>query len=69
MKFGFGRHAEDGDNRRVAGKKEGGQSPKTKHFHETHANVYTECGRHGDDWLFGGWSVGGVVKRVLGRKE
>lgn len=28
------------------------------------ANVYTSCGRHGDDWLFGGFSLGGTVKKM-----
>ncbi|KAH8685413.1 hypothetical protein BGZ60DRAFT_425910 [Tricladium varicosporioides] len=30
----------------------------------SHINGYTECGRHGDDWLFGGLSVVGMVKGV-----
>lgn len=25
-------------------------------------NVHTECGRHSDDWLFGGFSMANVVK-------
>lgn len=29
------------------------------------SNVYTSCGRHGDDWLFGGFSLGGTVKKIL----
>lgn len=85
VKFGFGRHNEDGDGvRRADGKKPGerrkegergshenGTHDHARHHHETHINVHTECGRHGDDWLFGGWNVGGVVKRVFsgGRKE
>jgi hypothetical protein len=24
---------------------------KRRHSHEPKVNVYTECGRHGDDWL------------------
>ncbi|KAG4440493.1 hypothetical protein IFR05_004028 [Cadophora sp. M221] len=27
-------------------------------------NGYTTCGRHGDDWLFGGFSVSGAVKKL-----
>lgn len=42
---------------------------KRRYSNENHVNVYTDCGRHGDDWLFGGWSVGGAVKKVWGRKE
>jgi hypothetical protein len=30
----------------------------------SHVNVYTECGRHGDDWLFGG--ITDAVKTVKG---
>jgi hypothetical protein len=39
------------------------------HWHrQEHVNLHTECGRHGDEWLFGGWSLMGVVKGVLGRR-
>ena len=72
MKFGFGRHAEDGDQLQEGKGKEtekhdkaAHEHAKHHHYHETHVNVHTECGRHGDDWLFGGWSMGGVVKRVF----
>ena len=27
-------------------------------------NVYTECGRHGDDWLFGGFSLSETMKML-----
>jgi len=37
---------------------------KRKHSHETKVNVYTECGRHSDEWLFGGFSVADAVKRL-----
>ena len=31
------------------------------HWHrQEHVNLHTECGRHGDEWLFGGWSLMGV---------
>jgi hypothetical protein len=36
-----------------------------RHSSSSHANVYTECGRHGDDWLFGG--ISDVVKTILGK--
>jgi len=29
---------------------------RRRHSHEPKKNVYTECGRHSDEWLFGGWS-------------
>ena len=32
-----------------------------------HTNVYTECGRHSDDWLFGGLGLGDVVGWIRGR--
>ncbi|KAI9645095.1 hypothetical protein NHQ30_005829 [Ciborinia camelliae] len=35
-----------------------------RHSANEHANVYTECGRHSNDWLFGGFSVSGVVKKI-----
>lgn len=35
----------------------------------TKINVYTECGRHSDDWLFGGFSVRGAVKMLWEKRE
>jgi len=32
-------------------------------------NVHTECGRHSDDWLFGGFSVSEAVKKLGKRKD
>jgi hypothetical protein len=40
-----------------------------RHSHEPKVNVYTECGRHGDDWLFGGFSVSGAVKKLWERDK
>ncbi|CAD6446930.1 6c63be29-f736-443a-b439-87d3f763647f [Sclerotinia trifoliorum] len=48
-------------NRGKGGKKDG---VKRRHSANEHTNVYTECGRHSDDWLFGGFSVSGAVKRI-----
>lgn len=48
-------------NRGKAGKKDG---VKRRHSGNERANVYTQCGRHSDDWLFGGFSVSGAVKRI-----
>jgi len=41
--------------------------PKSSKRHSStgHANVYTECGRHSDDWLFG--SISDTVKTILGK--
>ncbi|KAE9364333.1 hypothetical protein N431DRAFT_431205 [Stipitochalara longipes BDJ] len=44
-----------------------------EHIHHAspdHTNVHTECGRHGDDWLFGGWNLGQVFRGLIwgGRK-
>jgi hypothetical protein len=36
-----------------------------RHSSSDHTNVYTECGRHGDDWLFGG--ISDAVKTILGK--
>jgi hypothetical protein len=32
--------------------------------HKENVNVYTECGRHSNDWLFGGFSVSDTVKKL-----
>jgi hypothetical protein len=42
---------------------------KRRHSHESKINGYTECGRHGDDWLFGGFSVSDSVKKLLERDK
>ncbi|KAH7346645.1 hypothetical protein BKA65DRAFT_502945 [Rhexocercosporidium sp. MPI-PUGE-AT-0058] len=39
--------------------------PSRRHSHDpAKVNGYTTCGRHGDDWLFGGFSVSGAVKKL-----
>lgn len=38
------------------------------HSHPDHTNVHTECGRHGDDWLFGGFSLVEVFRGLFSRK-
>ncbi|KAH6679575.1 hypothetical protein B0J14DRAFT_301480 [Halenospora varia] len=38
-------------------------------FEPNKVNVYTECGRHSDEWLFGGLSLSGAFRKVVGRKE
>jgi hypothetical protein len=40
-----------------------------RHSHESKINGYTECGRHGDDWLFGGFSVSDSVKKLWERDK
>jgi hypothetical protein len=47
-----------------AGRSEKGDKTKRRHSHEPKVNGYTECGRHGNDWLFGGFSVSGTVKKL-----
>jgi hypothetical protein len=42
---------------------------KRRHTNERKTNVFTECGRHSDEWLFGGFSVAGVVRKMLEKKE
>jgi hypothetical protein len=44
------------------------ERPKRRHSSETRMNVHTECGRHSDDWLFGGFSVAGVKSLLWGKK-
>jgi len=43
----------------------GEMRPTRRHSNEAKMNVYTECGRHSNDWLFGGLSVTGVVKMFV----
>ncbi|KAI9056075.1 hypothetical protein LZ554_001004 [Drepanopeziza brunnea f. sp. 'monogermtubi'] len=55
-------------------RRSGSGEPKLKlkpsRRHSSHdpskVNVYTECGSHGYDWLFGGFSVAGAVRKLLG---
>ncbi len=48
------------------GEEEGKRRTKMKrHSHHGHINGYTECGRHGDDWLFGGFSVIQTLKEIF----
>jgi len=42
---------------------------RRRRLNDPKINVYTECGRHSDDWLFGGFSVSGTVKMLWERKE
>lgn len=45
---------------------EDGRTLKKAHHH---TNVYTECGRHSNDWLFGGISVTQTVKGMIWHKK
>ena len=48
--------------RRRSGEK---KQPLRRYSHDpSKVNGYTTCGRHGDDWLFGGFSVSGAVKKL-----
>jgi len=52
------------------GSKKQVDTAKRRHSHDPNrVNVYTECGRHSDDWLFGGWSVSGAVKKIWERER
>lgn len=42
----------------------GGDKMKRRHSSEPKINGYTACGRHSNDWLFGGFSVSGQVKKL-----
>jgi hypothetical protein len=54
----------------TSGGEEGERCPIAKrHSHPNHNNIYTECGRHGDDWLFGGFSVTGAVKQMFEKRS
>lgn len=51
------------------GGKKGRDMVRRRHSAELHKNVYTACGRHSDDWLFGGFTVAGVAKKIWNKKE
>ena len=43
---------------------------KRRHSHDPNkVNRYTECGRHSDEWLFGGFSVSDAVRKLWEKKE
>ena len=42
---------------------------KRRHTVDPRVNIHTECGRHGDDWLFGGWNLGDTVKKIWDKKD
>lgn len=46
----------------MSGLGRGDGSVKRRSSSEARMNVHTECGRHSDDWLFGGFSMANVVK-------
>ncbi|KAF4624622.1 hypothetical protein G7Y89_g13549 [Cudoniella acicularis] len=53
--------------RDAAQKQELSSQAKRRHSLEpSQVNVYLECGRHRDEWLFGGFSVTSAIKKVLG---
>jgi hypothetical protein len=45
------------------------QGSTRRHRHQPKMNLYTECGRHSDEWLFGGFSVSDAVRKIWERKE
>lgn len=46
-----------------------GPAVNRRHSHDPKRNVYTECGRHSDEWLFGGFSVSGAMRRIWSREN
>jgi hypothetical protein len=42
---------------------------KKTHSEDFHKNAYTECGRHSDDWLFGGVSVTKTLKGLWEKRR
>ncbi|TAQ87949.1 hypothetical protein B7494_g3719 [Chlorociboria aeruginascens] len=47
---------------------DGKETPIRRQSNEAKTNVYTECGRHGDEWLFGGFSLGDTVRKIWEKK-
>lgn len=58
-KFGFAR----------SGTSRSEDKTRRRRSNDPKINVYTECGRHSDDWLFGGFSVSGTMKMLWDRRE
>ncbi|KAL2106721.1 hypothetical protein VUR80DRAFT_6309 [Thermomyces stellatus] len=46
-----------------------GTSRKHSSKHSSNVNVYTTCGRHTDQFLFGGPSLGDMARSLLGRSR
>lgn len=55
---------DDNKDEPYVGEEEAGQKPTVS---KRHSNLYTECGRHSDDWLFGG--IADAVKSVFKKNE
>jgi hypothetical protein len=54
-----------GDKSPSSSRSDKGDKARRRHS----SNNYTECGRHGDDWLFGGFSVSDSVKKLWERDK
>jgi hypothetical protein len=52
-----------------SGTRDSDHKTRRRRSNDAKMNVYTECGRHGDDWLFGGFSVSGTVKMLWEKRE
>jgi hypothetical protein len=63
------RHARNRSGEASLGRPMPDQGSKRRHRHEPKVNLYTECGRHSDEWLFGGFSVSEAVRKIWERKE
>ncbi|KAH8816315.1 hypothetical protein F5884DRAFT_852758 [Xylogone sp. PMI_703] len=57
----------DGEEMKHLQKKKRSQSSGQAQLHQpkaAHVNIYTQCGRHSNEWLFGGLSFSGTVRRI-----
>jgi hypothetical protein len=52
-----------------SGTRDSDNKTRRRRSNDPKINVYTECGRHSDDWLFGGFSVSGTMKMLWDKKE
>jgi hypothetical protein len=52
------------DSKSPLSRSEARDKVKKGHSHKRNMNGYTECGRHSNDWLFGGFSASETVKKL-----
>jgi hypothetical protein len=65
LRFLKGGKGDKGDKSPSSSRSDKGDNARRRHS----SNNYTECGRHGDDWLFGGFSVSDSVKKLWERDK
>ncbi|KAA6411649.1 MAG: hypothetical protein FRX48_04930 [Lasallia pustulata] len=57
--------ATSSDSSKPTGKPSQETRPVLAKKDRTNDGTYTRCGRHGDEWLFGDWSITATVKKLF----